>query len=181
MAVQYCCSHNQISENIMRVISTLAFTAILAALTGLANIGVASATSHAPVSEPAVRGLLMPYISPDRGRKLFASKGCVVCHAINGIGGEGAPSLNATDMPAIMNPFDFAASMWRGAATMITLQEDELGEQIEFTGDELIDIIAFVHDIEEQKKFTQADIPKRIAKLMLHLETSGEGHKHSVK
>ncbi|MFP6730258.1 MAG: hypothetical protein VCD50_08845 [Alphaproteobacteria bacterium] len=29
---------------------------------------------------------------------------------------------------------------------MIAMQEDELGEQIDFTGQELADIIAFVHD-----------------------------------
>ena len=45
---------------------------------------------------------------------------------------------------------------------MIAVQEDELGEQIEFTGEELANIIAFVHSAEEQKKFSEADIPPRI-------------------
>ena len=67
-----------------------------------------------------------------------------------------------------MNPFDFAARMWRGAATMIALQEEAFGFQIEFTGQELADIIAFVHDDEEQHKFSPADIPPEIMALMQH-------------
>ena len=37
-------------------------------------------------SQPSV-GLLMPMMNPARGRELFASKGCVVCHSFNGVGG----------------------------------------------------------------------------------------------
>ena len=44
--------------------------------------------------------------------------------------------------------------------------------QIEFSGQELADIIAFVHDDEEQHKFTEADIPPEIMALM--------GHEHAA-
>ena len=125
---------------------------------------------------PKTEGMLLPFMSPARGRKLFASKGCVVCHSINGIGGVDAPALDSSTMQPIMDPFDFAAKMWRGAGTMIAMQEDELGEQIEFTGAELADIIAFVHSSSEQKNFTKADIPPRIAKLMGHIVNESEEH-----
>lgn len=125
---------------------------------------------------PKTEGILLPFMSPSKGRKLFASKGCVVCHSINGVGGEDAPALDASTMGGVMNPFDFTAKMWRGAGTMIAMQEDELGEQIEFTGEELANIIAFVHSSDEQKKFTKADIPPRIAKLMGHLSNESEEH-----
>lgn len=114
--------------------------------------------------------LQMPQMDPARGRKLFASKGCVVCHSINGVGGEDAPALDASTMPRPMNPFEFTAKMWRGAEAMIYLQREELGEQIEFTGDELADIIAFVHHPGEQAKFSEDDIPPRIEGLMHHME-----------
>ncbi len=127
-------------------------------------------------TEQKIEGMLLPFMSPSKGRKLFASKGCVVCHAINGIGGEDAPPLDANTMPRIMNPFDFAAKMWRGAGTMIAVQQDELGEQIEFSGEELANIIAFVHSIDEQKKFSKADIPPRITKMMGHAETEEKDH-----
>jgi len=124
-----------------------------------------------PTSGTMSDGLMMPSMDPARGRILFARKGCVVCHAVNGIGGTDAVSLDATSMQPRMNPFEFAARMWRGAEAMIYLQREELGEQIEFTGDELADIIAFTHSLEEQKKFSPADIPARMKELMEHAET----------
>lgn len=101
---------------------------------------------HSGMEGPGGAMIIMPAMDSAKGRKLYASKGCVVCHAINGIGGQDAPNLDAHTMSAQMNLLDFAARMWRGAATMIAMQEDELGEQIDFTGQELADIIAFVHD-----------------------------------
>lgn len=123
-------------------------------------------------------GLILPKLDAAKGRELFAAKGCVVCHSINGIGGEDAPALDAEYMDLPMNPFEFAARMWRGAPAMVAAQEDELGEQIEFTGAELADIIAFVHDANEQKKFSEKDIPEKIEGMMHHMgeeDHHGEG------
>lgn len=121
-------------------------------------------------------GLMMPGMDAARGRKLFASKGCVVCHSINGIGGEDARPLDASTMKTPMNPFDFAARMWRGAEAMVALQREELGKPIELTGQELADIIAFVHHVEEQKKLSERDIPLKIRDLMGH-KKGEEKHK----
>ncbi len=112
-------------------------------------------------------GLLMPDFDAELGRGLYASKGCVVCHSVNGIGGIDAPALDYDPSQGPMNPFDFAAKMWRGAETMIYMQQDELGDQIEITGPELAAIIAFAHDAEEQAKFSMDDVPEAIAD-MLH-------------
>ena len=78
-------------------------------------------------------GIFMPSMNPANGRKLFASKGCVVCHAVNGVGGKDAAPLDASTMPAIMNPFDFVAKMWQGAQMMITMQQQELKQQTTFS------------------------------------------------
>ncbi len=94
----------------------------------------------------------------------------MVCHSVNGIGGEDARPFDASTMPRLMNPFEFSAKMWRGAEAMIYLQREELGQQIEFGGDELADIIAFVHNADEQKKFSDADVPPHIKELMKHME-----------
>ncbi|MGI9415949.1 MAG: c-type cytochrome, partial [Hyphomicrobiales bacterium] len=75
-------------------------------------------------------------------------------------------ALDAENMALPMNPFDFAARMWRGAEAMIALQRNDLGNLIQLSGQELADIIAFVHDAEEQKKFSEADIPQRILDVM---------------
>jgi len=114
--------------------------------------------------------LEMPMMNSARGRQLFASKGCVVCHSVNGVGGEDAPALDAGTMKAHMNPFDFAAKMWRGAEPMIEMQREELGGQIELSGEDLADIVAFAHDAAEQSKFSEADIPPKIKELMEHME-----------
>ena len=137
---------------------------------------------------PGMQRLIMPDMDPVRGRKLFASKGCVACHSINGVGGHDATALDAHTMDQMMNPFDLAAKMWMMAPAMIYAQEEALGEQILFTGEELADIIAFIHDDEEQHHFSEADITPEIEKMMHHAhgepgagaEAHGEeiGHGH---
>ncbi|MEH6836643.1 hypothetical protein [Falsihalocynthiibacter arcticus] len=125
-------------------------------------------------------GLMMPEMDAGRGRMLFAEKGCVVCHSINDVGGQDAAMLDAEFMDMPMNPFEFAARMWRGAGAMVALQEEELGGQIELTGDELAHIIAFVHDQSEQAKFSEADIPEAI-KGMMHHETEVDHHEEGME
>ena len=83
------------------------------------------------------------------------SKGCVVCHAINEVGGTSAPPLDPEFAPGEVDPLDFVARMWRGAEPMIFMQQQELGVQIDFTGQELADIIAFVRDPRERRKFSE--------------------------
>ena len=111
-------------------------------------------------------GIAVPPMDPANGRMVFTKTGCIVCHSINGIGGEIGPSLNAADMPDRMNAFEFAARMWRGAAAMTAMQEEMFGSVINLTGQELADLIAFAHDDEEQKKLTQSQIPDKIRKLI---------------
>jgi len=149
----------------------------MAASVFVVSSGVAFAQSDSSVAEQISRngfllenGLQIPAFDPVEGRKLFGSKGCIVCHSVNGIGGEDAPELSAEYMDDPMNAFDFAARMWRGANAMIMMQEDELGEQIEMSGEELASIIAFVHDADEQAKFSEDDIPENIAELLEHDE-----------
>jgi mono/diheme cytochrome c family protein len=90
-----------------------------------------------------------------RGQTLFVSKGCVVCHAINEVGGTSAPPLDPEAAPGDVDALDFVARMWRGAEAMIFMQQRDLGAQIDFTGQELADIIAFVHDPTERRKFSE--------------------------
>ena len=56
-------------------------------------------------------GLGMPMMNPVRGRELFLETGCVVCHSVNGVGGDLGPSLNAADMPSPMNAFDVSMTV----------------------------------------------------------------------
>lgn len=119
---------------------------------------------HAPVDIV----LQMPAMNAEAGRDLFVNMGCVSCHSVNGIGGEDASPLDAHQMDPVMNPFDFAAKMWMMAPFMIEAQEEALGAQILFSGDELANIIAFLHDDAEQHKLTEASLSDEIREMMDH-------------
>jgi hypothetical protein len=91
-------------------------------------------------------------------------------------------------MQPMMNPFEFSAKMWAMAPAMIYAQEEALGEQILFTGDELADIVAFVHNDEAQHSFGEGDLTAQARKMMdhehgtpgggveAHAEELGHGH-----
>ncbi len=133
-----------------------------------ANQGEHMMTGGERTSSPDMLKLRMPNMNPQRGRKLFVSKGCVACHAINGVGGHDATNLDAHTMLPMMNPFDFAAKMWAMAPAMIYAQEEALGGQILFTGDELANIVAFVHNDEAQHDFGEIDLTPEARKMMHH-------------
>ncbi len=111
-------------------------------------------------------GLVLPKLDPVRGKELFASKGCVMCHSVNGVGSDEATAFDASLMNEKMNPFDFAAKMWKLAPVMAMLQENELGGQVLFSGDELLDIIAFVHSKETQETFSEDDLSEEMKEMM---------------
>ena len=107
-------------------------------------------------------GVALPPLSSERGRTVFLEKGCVACHAVNGVGGDVGPAFDAAQMPKPMNAFEFAARMWRGASAMIAMQEDEqFGGQIELSGQELADLVAFAHDEKEQAELAADQIPEK--------------------
>ncbi len=155
------------------IISSLFAIALIAG--GLVPVAVADAGhKHA---KPAVktaghkgvkRYLAFPIMNAEDGMRLFVSKGCVACHAINGVGGHDSAGLDAHNMEPVTHPFDFMAKMWAMAPYMIKAQEEALGEQILFTGEEIANIIAFVHDDDQQHEFTEALITPRIRKMMNH-------------
>lgn len=142
-----------------RQLTELGLLAVL--LIMLAGPFVTAARAEA-AGEEVKSGYLLPFASAQRGRALFVDKGCVVCHAVNGVGGKAGPALDVDPIRPFIDPFEFAARMWRGAPTMIVLQEMELGYQIEFTGTELAQIAHFLNDEAEQQTFGEADVPARV-------------------
>lgn len=146
--------------------AAMAAFAVLAAAPSNADEGAGRRGKGPSLLTPSTPSLALPMMNAARGRKLFASKGCVVCHTVNGVGGSAGPNLDAVTAVPYANPFDFAARMWRGAPAMIALQEKELGYLIELKGDEIADITAFAHSPMEQRAFSERDIPQRIRNLM---------------
>lgn len=151
-----------------KAFGTWRHTALVIVMGGMLASG-AAATEHAQTaagdSFEVPMGLYIPEMNAERGRALFAETGCVICHAVNDVGGHHTP-LDAATMERPMNAFEFAAKMWRGAEPMIFLQREDLGYVIDLSGQEFADIIAFVHDVEEQRKFSLDDIPPEILRLM---------------
>lgn len=133
----------------------------------LGALGVAKWHAYAQDAGPAEGGTVIPFTNSERGRELFVNKGCVVCHAVNGIGGTVAPPLDAAPGVTVLDPFGFMARMWRGADAMLLLQGMELGYHIEFTGEELAHIARFLADADAQAEFEDADVPDMIRDWMI--------------
>ena len=129
---------------------------------GLLAAAMTLAASLAVAQDAPPPRIVLPVPDAERGRLLFTSKGCVVCHSINGIGGKAGPALDAgTDEDAI-DPLGFAARMWRGASAMTILQSMEFGYEIELSGEEIADLAAFVATPDAQKGFSEDEIPELI-------------------
>ncbi|MGI9493061.1 MAG: c-type cytochrome [Geminicoccaceae bacterium] len=105
------------------------------------------------------RTVILPMVDAERGRRLFVTKGCVLCHAVNGAGGIAAPTLDADGGSEQLDLMDFVVRMWNGAQAMIELQALELGYQIEISGEEIADLAAFAASPEAQRRFTMQAIP----------------------
>ena len=136
---------------------------------GLMAAGVSIATaqdeSRSATSDQSAQDIatvVLPLMDAKRGRALFATKGCVLCHSVNDVGGLLGPSLDAPERRQPIDVLDFAARMWRGSYAMIQFQAVEVGYQIELDGQELADLAAFAYDGEEQKTFSDDEIPAMI-------------------
>jgi len=141
---------------------------VAAALTLMVAVSLWLVTSTSLQAEEASSGgYVVSFGDSERGRALFTGKGCVVCHSINGVGGMAGPQLDADPTQSELDVFDFMARMWRGAPTMIVLQEMELGYQIDLTGQELADLARFIHDAEAQHGFDENDVPELIRDWMV--------------
>ncbi len=142
--------------------AALAVLAVPVGAADLMQIPAKAATDGFKLSDT----LIFPAFDPALGRKLFAEKGCVVCHMMNGIGGEDGPNLSYGQYDTPVNAMEVASDLWEKASIMIPAQQDELGAQIKLSPTELAGIIAFLADKNEQSHFKKSDIPAKILKDM---------------
>lgn len=112
------------------------------------------------LAEPPVEmQVATPAVNARRGRILFVTRACVICHSVNGVGGKAAPALDAQGQSAKLNPLDFSARMWRGAPAMASLQAIELGYVIDLSAQDIADLAAFAASPDEQALLTLDSTP----------------------
>lgn len=142
----------------------------MAALIGTwAGAGASAQDGVTPAYRFPLEGLpdlVLPKMDAAKGRRYFATRACVVCHSVNGVGGTRASALDLDEKPEVIDVLTFVTDMWRGGRPMLNLQRRLLGEPVDLTAEELGALIAFLHDPAEQKRFSENDIPKHIRDFM---------------
>lgn len=100
-------------------------------------------------------GYVDPAGDPDNGKRLFAIKGCIRCHAVRGVGGKLGPDLS--DPSFTVNPMLWTQVMWNHAAEMQEHLKSLGMRWPEFHEDELRDLYAYVRQL-EQRPQSEADM-----------------------
>jgi cytochrome c2 len=80
---------------------------------------------------------------PSRGGRLFVSKGCVKCHAIQGKGGKTGPDLGRIILDRTQ--LDLAAEIWNHTPSMIAEMEHAGIAEPTLTGQEFTEITAYLY------------------------------------
>lgn len=88
------------------------------------------------------RGVLPAPGNPNRGRALFATKGCAACHGDDARGGDG-PDLTRAPLPRSAEAI--AGDMWNHALTMRGFMRQRGVGWPTFTAEELADVVAFLY------------------------------------
>ena len=89
---------------------------------------------------------LGPTRDPVAGARLFASKGCVTCHAVNGAGGTDGPDLGRMARPLLL--YDVAARMWNHVPQMARRITALQVNRPYLNADELSDLMAFLGTVD---------------------------------
>lgn len=134
---------------------------VLFAALAASSMGLTVPVSAGEESEMGSRkSVLVPVIDAQRGRKLFVSKGCVICHAVKGVGGQAAPALDAGTGSQSIDLLGFVSRLMRGMPAMAELQAIELGYQVELAPEDIADLAGFVSDPDLQADFSAAEVPE---------------------
>lgn len=128
----------------------------------------AQSSGKSPTSTSQRMSVVMPLVDAAKGKRLFVTKGCFICHSVKGVGGKAAPPLDAESASQSIDVLGFVARMWKGAPLMFELQSMELGYRIELSRDEIADLAGFVHDPKAQEGFSKADIPEVVQEWMVN-------------
>ncbi len=79
------------------------------------------------------------------GARVFGVKGCVRCHAINGLGGTEGPDFGRFSRPRSF--YDFSASMWNHLPMMVERMRALGIDPPQLKAQEIADLIAFLSTV----------------------------------
>lgn len=85
-----------------------------------------------------------------KGQRLFASKGCVRCHAVRGEGGEIGPDL--AGVSGVNTPIRWTQAMWNHAPAMEQGAERLHLAWPKFQGREMNDLLAYIRDVSKGER-----------------------------
>lgn len=83
--------------------------------------------------------------NPQEGKKLFAQKGCIMCHSIRGEGGNVGPEL--TKSKASLSPINAATEMWNHAPIIEEKMREKQLPWPKFEGNEIIDLLEYLRSV----------------------------------
>ncbi len=87
--------------------------------------------------------------NPLRGKEVFAQKGCLNCHQLEGKGEAIGPDLSRSEL--LTSPIAFSATMWNHASVMEGwFVEHQLPWPI-FTGNEMADLVKYLQSMRQKK------------------------------
>jgi mono/diheme cytochrome c family protein len=87
-----------------------------------------------------------PMQDPLAGSEVFESKGCIRCHAVNGIGGTSAPDL--ARIPRRRSFYELAANVWNHLPAMVDGMRVQGIQYPELNADEADDLIGFLFTLD---------------------------------
>jgi mono/diheme cytochrome c family protein len=134
--------------------------ALLAAVLAVPLLSGVPEGAQAQETRKLRKNIEVPNVDQVRGRRLFVTKGCVICHSMGGVGGRAAPELDAAGPADSIDVLGFVSRLMVGMPAMIELQSIELGYQIALTPDEIADLAGFVSDADAQVNFSREEVPE---------------------
>jgi mono/diheme cytochrome c family protein len=85
----------------------------------------------------------MPMGDASRGKELFRTQACVLCHSVNGEGGNEAPDLAQAVVQRGFSPYQLAAMLWDHAPAMWSLMAKKGIARPQLTEQDAADLFAF--------------------------------------
>jgi mono/diheme cytochrome c family protein len=98
-----------------------------------------------PVGQAWAQPVFSPSQDPLGGSRVFGTKGCVTCHAVNGVGGTVGPDLGRIPRPRSF--YDLATAMWNHLPRMVERMQQRGLSRPHLGVQETADLIGFLYTL----------------------------------